>query len=365
MRATPRRPGGSRPGNHRRVTTETSAPDPAGPSTAPAGGADRIPDVQDVVDTHRLLAGRVIRTPLLQSAALDARVGGRVLLKAETLQTTGAFKFRGAMSRLLRIAGEARSRGVVAFSSGNHGQAVATAGRLLGIATTIVMPEDAPAVKIERTRLQGAEIVLYDPATGDRETIAAGIAAERGATLVPSYDDRWVIAGQGTAGMELVEQAREIGATPDALIVCCGGGGLTAGCALARDALGAGAMRIHTAEPLGFDDHARSFASGERERIADGARSICDALLSPTPGALTFPITSTRVASGLVVDDEAVRRAVRFAFEHLRLVLEPGGAIALAALLEGCVPTADQTTVVMLSGANVDPALFAEIIGAD
>jgi threonine dehydratase len=329
-----------------------------------ASDASRVPDAEDVRATHALLAGRVVRTPLLRAPVLDARTGGTVLLKAETLQHTGAFKFRGAMSRLLRLTDAERARGVVAFSSGNHGQAVAAAGRRLGIAATIVMPQDAPPVKIERTRGHGAEVVLYDPATASREALAAEIAEARGATLVPSYDDRWVIAGQGTAGMELIEQARAEDLAPDALLVCCGGGGLTAGCALARDALDAPGMAIHTVEPAGHDDHARSFASGRPERNEPGTRSICDALLSPEPGALTFPVNAARVAGGLVVDDDAVRAALRFAFEHLRLVVEPGGAVALAALLQGLVPTEGRTTVVMLSGANVDPTLFASVIGA-
>ncbi|HSG87641.1 MAG TPA: pyridoxal-phosphate dependent enzyme, partial [Pseudomonadales bacterium] len=192
---------------------------------------------------------------------LSERTGGRILLKAETLQYTGAFKFRGAMSRLVRLAAAERERGVVAFSSGNHGQAIAAAGRRLGVPTVVVMPEDAPAVKLERTRAHGAEVVTYDPAAERRETIAARIAEERGLVLVPSYDDRWVIAGQGTAGLELIDDARARGLEPDALIVCCGGGGLTAGCALARDARGADGMAIHTAEPAAFDDHARSFAA--------------------------------------------------------------------------------------------------------
>jgi threonine dehydratase len=326
--------------------------------------AASIPDAADVLATGGLLRERVVRTPLLRAPALDARVGGRVLLKAESLQYTGSFKFRGAMSRLLRLDRSVAERGVVAFSSGNHGQAVAAAGRLLGIPVSVVMPDAAPAVKLERTRDQGAEVILYDPARESREAIAAELAERRGAVLVPSFDDRWVIAGQGTAGLEILEDLERLGLEADALLVCCGGGGLTAGCALALEAHRADRTALHTVEPAGFDDHARSFASGQRERIAPGARSICDALLAPTPGAITFGINRTRVTGGLVVTDEEVRTAMRFAFDHLRLVLEPGGAVALAALLAGRIETRDRTLAVMLSGGNVDPREFATLIHA-
>lgn len=321
-----------------------------------------MPDVVDVLATADLLRDRVVRTPLLRSPALDARVGGRILLKAESLQYTGSFKIRGAMSRLLRLDRSEAERGVVTFSSGNHGQAVAAAGRLLGIPVRVVMPDTAPAVKLERTRAQGAEVIRYDPALESRETIATELAERTGAVLVPSFDDRWVIAGQGTAGLEILEDLERLGLEADALLVCCGGGGLTAGCALALEAAHAGDIALHTVEPEGFDDHARSFVSGERERITPGARSICDALLAPTPGVITFGINRTRVTSGLVVTDNEVRSAMRFAFDHLRLVLEPGGAVALAALLAGRIETRDRTLIVMLSGGNVDPGQFATLI---
>lgn len=321
-----------------------------------------MPDAVDVLATADLLRDRVVRTPLLRSPALDARVGGRILLKAESLQYTGSFKIRGAMSRLLRLDRSEAERGVVTFSSGNHGQAVAAAGRLLGIPVRVVMPDTAPAVKLERTRAQGAEVIRYDPALESRETIATELAERTGAVLVPSFDDRWVIAGQGTAGLEILEDLERLGLEADALLVCCGGGGLTAGCALALEAAHAGDIALHTVEPEGFDDHARSFVSGERQRITPGARSICDALLAPTPGVITFGINRTRVTSGLVVTDNEVRSAMRFAFDHLRLVLEPGGAVALAALLAGRIETRDRTLIVMLSGGNVDPGQFATLI---
>lgn len=321
------------------------------------------PSPEDVLDTARLLAPHVVRTPLLENADLNERAGGRVLLKAEPLQHTGSFKFRGAMSRLLRLTEAERAAGVVAFSSGNHAQAVAAAGARLGVDVRIVMPDSAPAVKLERTRDRGARITTYDP-TGSRtrEEIAAEIAEQEGRVLVPSYDDPHVIAGQGSAGVEVFEALAEQGLTADAFLICCGGGGLTAGCALARDALGANATAIHTVEPAGFDDHARSFVSGTREAIDPDARTLCDALMSPMPGELTFPVTSARVASGLTVDDDEVADAIRFAFDYLRIVVEPGGAVALAALLAGRVPTRERITVVMLSGGNVDPTLFTRLI---
>lgn len=347
------------PAGDRTLTRNPAQPDPAQPDPA------LLPTSEDVLATGALLAGHVVHTPLLESPLLSERTGARVLLKLETLQYTGAFKFRGAMSRLLRLTADERRRGVVAFSSGNHGQAIAAAGRRLDIPSVVVMPDNAPAVKLARTRAQGAEVVTYDPARERRETLAARIAEDRGLVLVPSYDDRWVIAGQGTAGLEILDDAAARGIRPDALIVCCGGGGLTAGCALAREARGADHMAIHTAEPAACDDHARSFAAGTILANAPGAISICDALLSPQPGDLTFAVNRDRVASGLVADDDEIRAAMRLAFEHLRLVLEPGGAAALATLLAGRLEVRGRTVVVMLSGGNVDAARFAEIIGAD
>ena len=318
---------------------------------------------EDVLTATERLATHVVRTPLLEHRVLNERTGGRVLLKAESLQHTGSFKFRGAMHRLLRLTEAERKAGVVAFSSGNHGQAVAAAGARLGIDVRIVMPDTAPAVKLERTRGWGAQVTTYDP-TGPRtrEEIAREIAREEGRVLVPSYDDGDVIAGQGSAGVEIFEDLSSRGLRADALLVCCGGGGLTAGCALARDAFESTTTDLHTVEPADFDDHARSFASGAREGNDPEARSICDALLSPTPGDLPFPITHPRVKRGLSVSDDEVRDAMRFAFDYLRVVLEPGGAVALAAVLAQRVPTADRVTVALMSGGNVDPALFASVI---
>ncbi|MBK5921524.1 pyridoxal-5'-phosphate-dependent protein [Rhodothalassium salexigens] len=341
--------------------------DPLAPPTPPAApfGVD-TPDlpaaVAGAVDrAAERLAGQAVVTPLLESDALNARAGGRVLVKAEVLQRSGSFKFRGAYNRLAALSADERRPGVVAFSSGNHAQGVALAARLLGVPATIVMPADAPAIKRDTTRALGAELVLYDRASESREAIAAALSAERGAVLVPSFDDPWIIAGQGTCGRELAHQAAARGAALDAAIVCASGGGLTAGTAAALVRAVPG-VAVYTAEPEGFDDHARSFASGVRERADPAARSICDALLAPQPGALTFAINAQICAGGLVVSDAEVRAAMRFAFRHLKLVVEPGGAVALAALLAGRVETAGRTVAVVLSGGNVDPARFAEVL---
>jgi threonine dehydratase len=322
------------------------------------------PTPDDVIDTARLLRPHVVRTPLVEHAVLNDRLGGRVLLKAEPLQHTGSFKFRGAMSRLLRLDEAQRRAGVVAFSSGNHAQAVAAAGARLGVDVRIVMPVSAPEVKLERTRDWGAQVTTYDPSGPlTREAIAREIAEREGRVLVPSFDDPYVIAGQGSAGVEVFETLAERGIEADGFLVCCGGGGLTAGCALARDAFDAGATALYTVEPAAFDDTARSLAAGKRETVEAGAESICDALLTPTPGEITFAVNARRVSAGLSVDDEEVTAAMRFAFEYLRIVVEPGGAVALAALLAGRVPTQGRTLVATLSGGNVDPSRFAATIG--
>ena len=311
------------------------------------------PDYAAIVAAAQRLAGVATRTPLLEFPVLNERVGGRVLLKAENLQRTGSFKFRGAWNCLSAQAEAARARGVVAWSSGNHAQGVALAARELDAPATIVMPADAPAVKQERTRALGAEIVLYDRYTESREAIGTRIAAERGAIIVPPFDHPLIIAGQGTMGIEIVEQCDAIGAVPDAALICCGGGGLSAGTSLALHEHWP-ALTIHTVEPAGFDDTARSLAAGERLGNAPDARSICDALLSPAPGELTFPILRDHIASGLVVTDADALAAVRFARDELKLVVEPGGAVALAAVLTGTFKTANKTVVAVLSGGNLD-----------
>jgi len=320
-----------------------------------------LPTAADVDDAARRLAGVALRTPLLTSAALDAATGGRVFLKAETLQRTGSFKFRGAYNKLVAIPSEQRTGGVVAYSSGNHAQGVAAAAKLLGLRCVIVMPQDAPRAKRERTAALGAEIVLYDRERDDREAIAAEIAARRGATLVPPYDDAMIIAGQGTAGREIVEDLAALGLQPDVVVVTASGGGLTAGIALAVSARVPTAA-LYTAEPQGFDDHARSFRSGRREQNAAVSGTICDALMARTPGKLTFAINRSLVGAGVVASDQEVAAAVAFAFSELKLVVEPGGAVALAALLTGKVDIRDKIAVAVLSGGNVDPELFSRLV---
>lgn len=301
---------------------------------------------------------------MLEYQALNEAAGGRVLVKFEGAQHTGSFKFRGAYNRLARIPKEARASGVVAWSSGNHAQGVAAAARRLGIPATIVMPVDAPAVKLENTRALGAEVILYNRFTESREEIARKLANARGATLVPSFDDPFIIAGQGTIGLEIIDQVREARANLARVLVCCGGGGLIAGIATAIKAT-APHIDIYSVEPAGFDDTARSLVIGKRETILPNATSICDALLSPRPGELTFPINQLLLSGGLVVTDEQVRAAMRFAFSKMKLVIEPGGAVALAALLAGIAPPSakDGDTAVVVSGSNVDPTLYAEIVG--
>ena len=338
----------------------------SGPEAAGAGPLPTpLPTPADVHAAAGRLAGLAVETPLLRADALDERIGGRLLLKAEPLQRTGSFKFRGAYNRLSQRDASAGAGGVVAYSSGNHAQAVAAAAAIFGVPAVIVMPRDAPAVKIAGTRRHGAEVVLYERLTEAREEIAARIVAERGAVLVKPYDDFHVIAGQGTVGYEIVRQCRAVGCRPDAVVVPAGGGGLMAGTALAiADAWPE--TRLHTAEPEGYDDHAMSLERGRRVGVPGGrGEGFCDALLAPMPGALTFPINAARVHSGVAVSDPEVGAAMRAAFVHLKLVVEPGGAVALAALLAGKVETAGRTVVAVLSGGNVDPATYRAVLDQD
>jgi len=317
-------------------------------------------DLAAIESAAKRLAGVSVRTPLLRNFELDTAAGGVVLIKPECLQVTGSFKIRGAYNFLSQLSPEQAKCGVVAFSSGNHAQGVAAAGSMLGIQTAIVMPEDAPRAKLENTRRLGGEVITYDRYTGDREALARDTAAERGAVVVPSYDHDYIIAGQGTVGLEIAEQAAELGIEPDQVLVCCGGGGLIAGSATALKARLPN-VSVHTVEPEDFDDTARSLRSGKRESVDDTARSICDALQAHMPGELTFAINRELLGGGLTVSDAEVRAAMRFAFRHLKLVVEPGGAVALAAVLAGKIDTTGKTTVVVLSGGNVDSDLFAEI----
>ncbi len=320
----------------------------------------KIPTFADVCEAHDRLCGHVVRTPLLRCDALDNAVGRPVFVKAECLQTTGAFKYRGASNRIMQLTEAERSAGVVAYSSGNHANGVAAAAQEAGVPALIVMPADVPAVKSDGVKARGAKIVYYDRQTENREEIAQKIAQERGAVIVPPYDDAIVIAGQGTAGMECAEQCQEIGVTPDAIVVNAGGGGFTAGIALAWSELCPQA-RIYTAEPAEFNDHERSFKAGEKQRNAKLAGSVCDALLTPEPGDITFAVNKKLVSAGLCASDDEAFAAMRFAFSHLKIVLEPGGAVALATALAGRVP-GEGPLVVLATGGNVDPALFAQVI---
>lgn len=310
------------------------------------------------------LKGLAVETPLIESPALNERLGGRIFLKPETLQRAGAFKFRGAYNRLSQLTDEEKSRGVVAFSSGNHAQGVALAAKLVGCPALIVMPSDSPSVKVEGTRGFGAEIRFYDRFTEDRIAIADQIAAERGCVVVPSYDDPHIIAGQGTVGLEIVAQAAAQGATLDSLICCVGGGGLIAGTSTAVKALSP-ATEIWGVEPAGFDETRRSLESGQRETIDKDARSICDALLTPIPGDLTWPINQKNLSGAVAVTDAEVAEAMRYAFSALKLVVEPGGCVALTAALTGKVDVAGKTVAIILSGANVDPGLFAKVLSGE
>lgn len=315
----------------------------------------------DIDAAASVLAPVAVRTPLISSPALDALTGGRIFLKAEVLQRTGSFKFRGAYNRLSAIPASVRGAGVVAFSSGNHAQGVAAAAQLFGMAATIVMPADAPVSKRERTKSYGAEVVLYDRLREDREAIAGEIAAGRGATVIPPYDDPLIIAGQGTAGREICEELAVRGIAPDIVVAPASGGGLVAGTAVAVKSRFPHAA-VMSAEPEGYDDHARSLAAGHR--VAHGASepTICDALMAQIPGEITFAINGALLKQGVTATDVEVGRAVAFAFRELKLVVEPGGAVALAALLAGRFAVKDRAVVIVLSGGNVDADLYTRLI---
>lgn len=320
-----------------------------------------LPVYADIEAAARRLDGYAIKTPAIESPALNERSGGRVLIKVECLQRTGSFKFRGAWNCISQLDPTATPGGVVAFSSGNHAQGVAAAAQIKGLPALIVMPADTPEIKKSNTRGYGAEVVTYDRATGNREEIAARYVRERDAVLVPPFENPHIIAGQGTAGLELADEAARLGVHLDGVLVCCSGGGLAAGIALAMAAKSP-ATRVHTVEPEGFNDYARSLRSGSREKNAVASGSICDALLSIQPGEMTLAINRSLLAEGLVVSDAEAAEAMRFAFEVLKIVVEPGGAVALAAVLAGKLPTTGRTIGIILSGGNADPALFAKIL---
>lgn len=322
-----------------------------------------LPTYADVKAAADRIAGYAIRTPMLRSHRLDEDTGLECFIKPEVLQHTGSFKFRGASNRLLQLSDAEKKSGVVAWSSGNHAQGVAAAAKLVGVKATIVMPADAPKLKIENTRRLGAEVVLIDRRTENREDVARAIAAKTNAVIVPSYDDQYIIAGQGTAALELAQQVSEVSSELDALLICCGGGGLTAGSSLAMEQVSP-KTKIYAVEPEGYDDHALSFASGKREAVDVNTSSICDALLTLTPGEITFAINQRLVTGGLVVTEDEVRAAMVYAFEVLKLIVEPGGAVALAAVLAGKVPAGHQRVGIVLSGGNVDPKFFADTLKA-
>ena len=315
----------------------------------------------DIERAAGVVAPFAVRTPLLSFPVLNARIGTRVFLKPEMLQRTGSFKFRGAFNKLSSIPQGERGGGVVAFSSGNHAQGVAAAAQILNMQATIVMPSDAPFSKKERTKSYGAEVVLYDRTREDREAIARDIAEKRGATLVKPYDDPLVIAGQGTAGREIAEDMASLGIAPDIVIAPASGGGLIAGVATAVKARFPKAEVI-VAEPESFDDHSRSLRAGRREAHDGKGRTICDALMAQIPGELTFAINSRLVSRGVTASDAEVGAAVAYAFRELKLVVEPGGAVGLAALLAAPIDAAGKTVVIVLSGGNVDADLYAKLI---
>ena len=316
--------------------------------------------IQMIEAARDRLSGRVRRTPLLSSPFLDEIAGRRVFVKPECLQHTGSFKFRGAWSAISGLEPAVRDRGVIAFSSGNHAQGVALAARLHNIPSLIVMPSDAPRIKISNTRAFGAEVVLYDRATEDRDAIGARISQERGLTLIRPFDEPLVIAGQGTTGLEIAEQAREEGIETADVLVPAGGGGLASGVALALEAKAPG-LRVRTCEPVGFDDFARSLEAGSIQRNASQTGSICDAIVTPQPGSLTFPILSRLAGSGIAVSDDEALQAVVLAFTRLKIAVEPGGAVALAAgLFHG--ESLGDTVVVIASGGNIDSDVLAEAI---
>ncbi|MEZ5534559.1 MAG: threonine/serine dehydratase [Thiolinea sp.] len=306
------------------------------------------------------LQNRIVHTPLLESGLLNEQLGGRVLFKAECLQYTGSFKFRGALNKISQLTEEQKQRGVVAYSSGNHAQGVAAAALAAGIHAKIVIPADAPALKIQNTRDYGAEVILYDRHTESREAIGRDIAEREGRVLVPPYDDYDIMAGQGTAGLEIAESLAVMGIEADALLCPCGGGGLIAGVSTAIKALSP-RTAVYAVEPEGFEDTQRSLLSGRREQNATQGGSICDSIVTPQPGELTFAVNQHTLTAGLVVDEAAVKQAMQLAFSRLKLVVEPGGVVGLAALLNGQYDPAGKTVVAVLSGGNVDLETFNQL----
>jgi len=322
-----------------------------------------LPTHDDVLAARARLAGHVVRTPMLRNPLLDERTGGTILIKPESLQRTGSFKLRGATNAILQLSQAQRAAGVVTNSSGNHGQAVACAARAVGAHATVFMPADAPRIKQESTARWGAEIRHFNRATDDREALSRGFAERTGAALVPPYDHPHVIAGQGTLALELAEDAAAAGLAMESLLVCTGGGGLIAGCALAMSGVSP-ATRLYCVEPEGWDDTGRSLVAGERVTNPPGGSLLCDALLAPSPGKITFAVNRRLVSGGIAVSDAEVLAAVAFAFLHLKLVVEPGGVVCLAALLAGKFDARGKVVGAVVSGGNVDPAVFTRALAA-
>jgi threonine dehydratase len=325
--------------------------------------ARSLPQFADVTAAASRLAGVAVMTPFIESPALSERLNARVFLKLELLQRTGSFKFRGAYNRLVQLSSSDRERGVVAFSSGNHAQGVAAAARLLGISATIVMPTDAPRIKLDNTRALGAKVIFYDRKRDKREEIAARLAAENDAVVVPAFDDADVVAGQGTAGLEIAHQSSALGVTLDAVLVPCSGGGLTAGIALALSEASP-RTRVYAVEPEGFDGARLSLERGERTAASGDGSSIADSLMSPTPGLIPFAVLKRTRAGAVAVPDAALVQAVAYAARHLKLVVEPGGAAGLAAALSGAFDAERRTIAIVLSGGNIDPETLTRCLNA-
>ncbi|MEI4481540.1 MULTISPECIES: threonine ammonia-lyase [unclassified Phyllobacterium] len=319
--------------------------------------------IADIEAAAKRLSGQLMPTRLMESESLNDRYNARIFFKPECLQRTGSFKFRGAYNRISQFTPEEKKRGIVAFSSGNHAQGVASSARIFGIKAVIIMPSDAPQVKVDNTRSYGAEVVFFDRYTESRDVIAAPFIEERGMVLVPPYDDPSIIAGQGTIGLEIADEAKERGITLDDVFVPSGGGGLISGVSIAVKARSP-QTRIWGVEPENFDDLRRSLVAGEIRSNETGYRSICDAILTAQPGDLTFPINRQNLAGGIAVSDIAVRKAMREAASHLKLVVEPGGSVGLAALASGEVDIKGKTVAVVLSGGNVDLDSFSKLIAS-
>ncbi|QEI08027.1 threonine/serine dehydratase [Pigmentiphaga aceris] len=320
------------------------------------------PSITQIEAAAARIREHAVVTPLLESAVINELTGGRILFKAEVLQVAGSFKFRGACNRLMQLSPEQKQAGVVAFSSGNHALATSAVAKLLGVKATIIMPADAPKTKVEGARDNGATVILYDRHKDDREAIGAEISRQSGAVTVPPYDDLYIMTGQATVGLEIVEALADVDVVADVVLAACSGGGLVGGVASAVRAKSP-ATAVYAVEPAEFDELARSLASGKPERNSPDAKSICDALQVVTPGKLTFPVNQRLLAGSLSVTDDEVRDAMRVAFKHLKLAVEPGGAVGLAAVLAGKLDVKDKTVVVILSGGNVDGDFFAKVLG--